>query len=34
MKMRKVIFFILVRGYAKVVNMYFLIVGSYKEYNC
>ena len=34
MKMKKLIFYVLIKGYAKVVNMYFLITRSYKEQNC
>ena len=34
MKMSKLILFGLIKGYAKVVNMYFLIVISYREQNC
>ena len=33
MKIRKLIFFVLIKGYAKIVNMYFLIARSYKEQN-
>ena len=31
MKIRKLLFFVLIKGYVKVVNMYFLIVTSYEE---
>ena len=34
MKMRKLILFVLMKGYDKVVNMYFLIAKSYKQQNC
>ena len=34
MEIRKLIFFVLIKGYAKVVNMYFLIARSYREQNC
>ena len=30
MKMRKLIFFVLIKGYVKVDNMYFLIAKSYE----
>ena len=33
MKMRKLILFVLIKGYAKVVNMYFFIVRSHIEQN-
>ena len=33
MKIRNLIFFVLTKGYAKIVNMYFLIARSYKEQN-
>ena len=31
--MRKLLFFVLIKGHAKVVNMYFLITRSYRETN-
>ena len=34
MKIRKLIFFVLIKGYDKVVNMYFLIARTYEKQNC